>query len=263
MHVIRVNRAGRVALLPCSSWHFEGDADPDSWMVRATVYGPSTSTTQRLPFAGVVFIRWGSTPGQPYVGTGPLSWASATTRLAAEMERHMGDESSGARGQLIPVPSGSEEKLASLRADIAGLKGRTLLPETTAGGYGGGGLEAPRQDFMPRRLGATLDQSMVLARQHAFAEVLASCGTPPSLFTDADGTSQREAFRRYLTMTVQPVARVLAGELSAKLEGDVDFNFDALYAHDMVGRSSAFKRLVDGGVPVQEALQTSGLLGDS
>ena len=41
MHVIRINSLGKVILLPCSSWHFEGDADPDSWTVRATVYGPS------------------------------------------------------------------------------------------------------------------------------------------------------------------------------------------------------------------------------
>ena len=57
MHVIDVDRAGRVTLLPCSSWHFEGDAHPRTWTVRATFYGPSTSTTRHLPFDGVVFVR--------------------------------------------------------------------------------------------------------------------------------------------------------------------------------------------------------------
>ena len=42
LHVIRVNPMGKAVLLPCSSWHFEGDADPDTWMVRATVFGPSS-----------------------------------------------------------------------------------------------------------------------------------------------------------------------------------------------------------------------------
>ena len=73
MHVIDVNRDGRVTLLPCASWHFEGDPHPRAWTVRATFYGPSTSTTRQLPYEGVVVVRWGSTPGQPYVGTGPLS----------------------------------------------------------------------------------------------------------------------------------------------------------------------------------------------
>ena len=92
MHVIDVDEMGRVSLLPCSSWHFEGNAHPDTWTVRATFYGPSTSTTRRLPFAGVIFCKWGSTPGQPYVGTGPLSWAHTTARLQSETERSLADE---------------------------------------------------------------------------------------------------------------------------------------------------------------------------
>ena len=49
-------------------------------------------------------------------------------------------------------------------------------------------------------------------------------------------------------------------ELSAKLEADVTLNFDALYAHDLVGRATAFKNLVAGGVPVEQALAKSGLM---
>ena len=55
---------------------------------------------------------------------------------------------------------------------------------------------------------------------------------------------------------------MLTDELSAKLEGRVRLNFDGLYAHDLVGRASSFQRLTAAGVPVQEALQTSGLLAD-
>ena len=90
MHVIAV--MGGVKLIPCSSWHWEGSHDPDSWTVRATAYGPSTSTTWNLPAAGVVFLTWGSTPGQTYVGTGPLSWAHTTARLQSEAERSLADE---------------------------------------------------------------------------------------------------------------------------------------------------------------------------
>ena len=35
MHVIDVDRDGRVTLLPCSSWHFEGDAHPRTWTVQS------------------------------------------------------------------------------------------------------------------------------------------------------------------------------------------------------------------------------------
>ena len=63
IHVIRVSDMGKAILLPCSSWHFEGDADPDTWMVRATVFGPSSSSqTWLLPYSSVIFVKWGSRP---------------------------------------------------------------------------------------------------------------------------------------------------------------------------------------------------------
>ena len=34
MHVIDVDLMGRVTMLPCASWHFEGNAHPDTWTVQ-------------------------------------------------------------------------------------------------------------------------------------------------------------------------------------------------------------------------------------
>ena len=270
MHVIRVTMAGRVELLPCSSWHFEGSASPDTWTVRATTYGPSTSTTRHLPFAGVVFVKWGSTPGQPYVGIGPTSWAHLTARLQSEAERSIADEAQGVLAQLMSVPeSGAKvgpdgevtDPTAKLRADLASARGKTAFVETTAGGWGGGRGEAPRSDWRASRLGPMPPDSMVRVRSDTFSAVLAATGTPPALFDNSDGTSQRESFRRYLTLTVQPMARVLARELAHKLDAPgVSLTFDDLYAHDLQGRATAFQKLVKAGVPVTEALTTSGLL---
>ena len=91
--------------------------------------------------------------------------------------------------------------------------------------------------------------------------MVASCGAPPSLFVDADGTAQREALRRWHLGTVMPLARMLEGELSAKLATPVRLRFDA-YPLDLAGRAQAFQKLVAGGVAVTEALATSGLLAD-
>lgn len=103
----------------------------------------------------------------------------------------------------------------------------------------------------------------VWLRRYTFDSLLAATGTPPSLFTDADGASQREAFRRYLTMTVQLLAAMLEQELTVKLEADVKLNFDGLYAHALVSRATAFKNLVAGGVPVDQVLAKSGLMADA
>ena len=266
MHVIDVNEQGRLTLLPCASWHFEGSAHPSSWTVRATFYGPSTSTTRNLPFSGVVFCKWGSTPGQPYVGTGPTSWAHTTARLQSETERSLADEAAGPLAHLLAIPqdggdSEGGDPLRMLKTDIKTARGRALLVETVAAAWGEGRASAPQRDWRPERLGPMPPESMERIRAGAFDAVLAATGTPPALFNDADGTSQRESFRRYLTTVVQPLGRLLEAELREKLDApELSIGFDGLYAHDLVGRASAFSKLIAGGLPVQDALVTSGLI---
>ena len=207
MHVIRMGRDGLVRLIPASSWHWEGSHDPASWTVRVTAYGPSTSTTWNLPASGVVFVRWGSAPGQPYVGIGPLSWAHTTARLQSEAERSLADEAQGPLAQLLAIPAdggdaGDDDPLKKLKADIAGARGKALLVETSAAGWGEGRTAAPQPDWQAARLGPMPPESMATIRRDAFEAVLAACGTPPSLFVDSDGTSQREAVRRWHLNTV-------------------------------------------------------------
>ncbi len=264
MHVIRVGGDGMVKLIPASSWHFEGNHDPASWTVRVTAYGPSTSTTWNLPASAVVFVRWGSTPGQSYVGTGPLSWANTTARLHSEAERSLADESAGPLANLLAIPQdggdGDEDNdpLTELKADIRGARGRALLVETVNAAWGDGRGAAPASDWKPSRLGPLPPDSMVKAADAAFARVLAACGVPPSLFIDADGTSQREALRRWHMNTVLPLARQLEHELTMKLEADVALAFDT-YAVDMVSRSQVVAKLTGAGVALPVALAAVGL----
>ena len=265
MHVIRMGAAGMVRLIPASSWHWEGSHDPDSWTVRATCYGPSTSTTWNLPAAGVVFLRWGSTPGQPYTGIGPLSWAHTTARLQSEAERSLADEAGGPLAQLLAIPSdggdaGDDDSLKMLKSDISGARGKALLVETSAGGWGEGRTAAPQRDWQAARLGPMPPESMATIRRDAFEAVLAACGTPPSLFVDSDGTSQREAVRRWHLNTVLPLARLVEHELSMKLETPVTLKFDS-YALDMVSRATVVAKLAQAGVPMATALEAVNLDG--
>ncbi len=264
MHVIRVGLDGKVRLIPSSSWHFEGDHDPDSWSVRATCYGPSTSVTWSLPAASIVFVKWGSTPGQPYVGVGPTSWAHTTARLQSETERSLADEAQGPLASLLAIPSdggddGDDDPLKALKADIRASRGKALLVETSASGWGEGKSAAPQRDWKPARLGPMPPESMVAIAKDSFARMLAACGAPPSLFVDSDGTSQREALRRWHQGTVLPLARILEHELTEKLETDVRLRFDN-YPKDLAGRAQAFQKMVAGGVSVNDALATAGLL---
>ena len=113
---------------------------------------------------------------------------------------------------------------------------------------------------MPRRIGANPPPALGELRGDAWSAVLAASGVPPSLFRDvADGTAQREAFRRFLTSAVEPLTELVAEELAAKLNEPVTFAFEGLYAHDLAGRAQAFKRLARGGVDVLWALRVAGL----
>ena len=86
MHAIRMGSDGLVKLIPCSSWHFEGNHDPDSWTVRATAYGPSTSTTWNLPASGVIFRPLGRD-----------AWSTVCRHRAVELGAHNGASRIGSR----------------------------------------------------------------------------------------------------------------------------------------------------------------------
>ena len=263
LHVIQVDPMDGVELIPCSSWHWEGNHSRNSWTVRASSYGPSTSTTWSLHNSGVIFVTWGATPGRTYVGTAPIDWAHTTSRLHRDAERSLADEAGGPLAQLLAVPQDGgddedEDPLKDLKADIRTARGKALLVETTAAGWGEGMTSAPRKDWVASRLGPNPPAGMAAVAKQSFEEVLAATGTPPSLFTDADGTAQREAVRRWHMNTVEPLACLLAHELTMKLETPVNLKFDT-YALDMVSRASVVDKLVRAGVPVATAMMAVGL----
>ena len=63
------------------------------------------------------------------------------------------------------------------------------------------------------------------------------------------------------TATSRLVGRIVAAELSDKLDlPGLTLGFEALYGSDVVGRASAFKRLVEGGMAIEKAVALAGLV---
>ena len=77
------------------------------------------------------------------------------------------------------------------------------------------------------------------------------------------GSNRRtgEAWRRFLHGSVDPVSKLVAQELSEKLEQAVTLD-SGLFASDVQGRVRAFQSLVGGGMPIGEAASVAGLIGD-
>ena len=82
------------------------------------------------------------------------------------------------------------------------------------------------------------------------------------MFTDADGTAQREALRRWHLGTVLPLARMVEHELSVKLGAEVRLKFDS-YALDVVSRATVVHKLTAAGVALPVALDAVGLAADA
>ncbi|MYG26750.1 MAG: phage portal protein [Boseongicola sp. SB0677_bin_26] len=276
LSVVEMAPTGVLGLIPAAYWNFEGhsprhDESEDSWRARVTTYGPSSSRTRLLDREQLVYLRWGTSPGTRYRGQGPTSWASLSAKATAETERSLGDEAGGPIAQFLPIPEdggdddGDGDPLAALKSDVGTARGRALFVETTSAGWGQGRANAPGNanlDWKAQRLGPSPPAALVELADAAFARMLAACGCPPGLFeSNADGTSQREALRRWHLGTVEPMAKLLAHELSLRLEADVSLRFDA-YPKDMAGRAQTFQKLVAGGLGVNEALSVSGLLAE-
>ena len=271
LSVVSMGGSGALDLVPAAFWNFEALETPgaereDDWHARVTTYGPSSSYTRLLGRDRLVYVRWGTSPGTRYRGQGPMSWAHLTARLQGEAERSLGDEAAGPVAHILPVPQDGgdgtgADPLAQLKADIGAARGKAVLTETTSAGWGDGKTAAPMSDWKPQRLGPAPPEAMVAVADAAFSRMVAACGASVSLFSDADGTAQREAWRRWHLGTVQPLAKLLAHELTLRLETTVTLRLDK-YPTDLAGRASAFKALVTGGMAVTEAAAVSGLMID-
>ena len=59
----------------------------------------------------------------------------------------------------------------------------------------------------------------------------------------------------------EPVAKSWGVELASKLSvPGLTFSFSDLWAHDLIGRSQALKRMVESGMTLEAAAAASGIL---
>ena len=252
-----------VELREVSHWEVMGDSWADTWRYRVQMDTPSGRSNESV-FGRryVVHAMYSYDAGRPWVGVGPLQRAALSGQLSANLESSLRDETGGAVGYLLPIPTdGNDASVTSLKNDITKLGGKTAVVETTAAGWGEGRASAPRQDYVPQRIGYNPPQVTPQIYSAVHATVLAICGVPVELVTASDGTGQREAWRRCLHGTIEPLSRILETEMSRVYGRDVSMNFDSLFASDISGRARAFQSLVGGGMSIQEAASASGLLG--
>ena len=271
MNLIEIE-GGEIRLQPIGSWDIRGGPDSSSWFVRADVFGPSGNLTKFVPYSQVVSCKYAYDPATPWFGLSPLAFASLTGSLAAAIQTRLSQEASGPSGYVVPMPAAIQDEdteddpdaigpLTALKADLAGARGRTSFVETNRSGNGDSDAR-PAKDWVSERFGFAAPDSMRILNTDVGRDILSVCGVPVSLFTDADGTSQRESLRRWVMTSVEPIARLVEAELSTKLEDEVKLSFQTMWAHDLAGRAASFKALLAGGngMSIERAAALSGLV---
>lgn len=101
---------------------------------------------------------------------------------------------------------------------------------------------------------------MVDLRRDTALSVFAACGVPPELAAQGEGPSAREAWRRFLHGTIQPLADQIAVEASMKLGTEISISFSRLFASDLSDRARAFQSMVGGWMDVEKAAGLAGLM---
>lgn len=253
-----------IELMEAGVWTIEGFASPSSWRYKVQLDSPSGQGRESVyPRNRTVHPLYSYDPSRPWAGVGPLQRAIRSGQISANLEASLSYEAGGSVGYLLPIPSdGNDASVAELKKDIRTLKGTTAVVETTAGGWGEGRASAPRQDYVPQRIGLNPPLSVPQVMSAAQSAILAICGVPVELVQISDGTGQREAWRRCLHGTIEPLSRIIATELSRVYARPVSFSFDALFASDIQGRARAFQSMVGGGMDLQQAASASGILSD-
>ena len=259
--VVEVDQVDGISLLPASTWTVLGDPDPRSWYYVVQLSGPNETITRTVPAAGVIHLTYATRSLSPWQGVSPLRTASWTSQVVGGAERQLAQESSRQGGYLLPVPDSSDQaKADAFSTQIAELKGRLQIIETTSAGWGEGQAAAPQRDFTEKRLGASPPEALVDLRSRASMDLLSSYGIHPSLvLAEAAGPSQRESWRRFLEGYVKPLTRRISNELSMKLNQPVQLETQPHWTTDVRSVTSALASLVKAGETFEAAAERLGL----
>ena len=253
-------RDGQITLTPAQSWTVQGGVDPASWVYECTFQGPSGSVVRTLPRSRVLHLQYSQSHHAPWVGVGPLSSAGLTQELVAQIETALAQEASTPRGYNFAVPD--VKQAGKLTTELRSSKGAlNLTPSVASDAAWGAGMESkPADDWVSKRFGMMPPLPMVELRSRVELSVLAACGVPVTILSTSDGTAKAKDFSRFLTLTMVPLGKIIAGQISDALDvPGLAFDFNDLGAADIASKGRVFGQLVSNGVSIADAAEVAGL----
>ena len=270
LYLIDADPSAGLALPPVSHWDVHGGPERASWFYRCELSGPSTTAWRTRSAGAVLHLRWLVDHARPWAGISPMQRAADTGSLSGWLERRLGEEASGPVGAFLPVArfdadpdadldADADDPLAQLRRDIGSARGSVLAVESQMAAADSP-ASAPRKDFVVQRFGANPPRDLVELREQVTRDVGAACGIPRALLdSSASGQASREAWRQFISTSVDGLARRLEAQILAQLGVEVAFDTSTLGGRDLVARSTAFRRLKEGGLTIADARAAAGV----
>lgn len=245
----------RDRLIPATDWDMATRfGEPRAYRVGIPEIGGGR--TETVLAGEVLHFRIGVDPAAPWSGTAPLRRARLSAELLEEVETALRDVFRDAPlgSQIVPVPEGSADDMAALRAGFRGRRGAALVIEGVAQAVGAG--MHPQLGKGPDQLSPDLERTLadkLLA--DAKGEIYGVFGILPGLMNAATtGPMVREAQRHLAQWVLQPIARIMAEEASEKIGSEILIDVvRPAQAFDAGGRARAFGAMVQAMTAAKEA----------
>jgi len=244
-------------LTPAADWEVATrNGRPVAYRISVSEAGGGRSQTV---LAGeVLHVRIGSDPVAPWSGSPPLRRAALSANLLHELESALRDTFRDAPigSQVLPLPDSSPDDMAAMRSAIRGRHGSVLVIEGASQAAAAGmhvQLGQRREDLTPDLKRA----EAALHLEAAKGSVALAFGVLPGLLNPATtGPMVREAQRHLAQWTLEPLAKLISEEATAKLGGAVQIDLvRPLQAFDMGAKARAVLALTGAGVPLEAALR--------
>ena len=220
----------------------------------------STETVKALA-PEVLKLVINAAPATPRQGRSPFALMGLSPTLMAEIEQAISAALPMTGKGLLPMSASIPEEQQS--KVLSGLRNGSLAVVTSKADFathaGGDRSELRRVDLTPDLAKADLNPATASLHER----LLTAAGVPPALVTSSGNAgAMREAYRLFALQTVDPLARMITPELTAKL-GVTRLSLDGMMSSDVAGRARAVGVLVNSGVPLATAMQLVGWEGVS
>ena len=255
--LINIGSTGEVVLLPVTAAAIVGGPDPRTWIYSLTLAGPTETVTLQRSGESILSFRLRVDSKTPWRGRPAIS-ATGTGQLLCQLESQLRDEAKVSPARLI-----TGGQVSGQAQDISELVGK-------GGVVGIVQAIASREDPSGIKAGVVKNEtspSSVELHKRLSTLICGAMGVPADLVMGSSSESgSRESFRRLASTTINNILTIIAREWSSKMGTSLELDLDRLRSSDDVSRAratgsraQAVSRLVDSGLPLDQAMAVVGI----